>query len=102
MGHADQERGEGFEDFQSIEIEFDCDEGELCLFHTLILAHDIEVAADTAVSQLDASKFTFDFNKYVAQWQERCGPVDSFRALQRKRRISTSSKITFGKRRLTG
>ena len=29
MQHGDQERGELFEDFQSIEIEFDCEEGKL-------------------------------------------------------------------------
>ncbi len=27
LRHAEQERGEGFDDFQSIEVEFDCEEG---------------------------------------------------------------------------
>lgn len=28
LGHAEQERGDGFEDFQSIKVEFDCEEGK--------------------------------------------------------------------------
>ena len=40
LGHAEQERGEGFEDFQSIEVEFDCEEGDYASSHSLVLASE--------------------------------------------------------------
>ena len=40
LGYAEQERGEGFEDFQSIEVEFDCEEGNYAFFHPLILSSE--------------------------------------------------------------
>ena len=40
LGHADQERGDGFEDFQSIEVEFDCEEGNDASSRPLIVASE--------------------------------------------------------------
>lgn len=53
--------------------------------------------ANICVVGADASEFMAHFEEYVAGWQERCVPVDSFRALQREKRISVSSRTTFGK-----
>lgn len=68
--YGDQERAEaGFEDFQSLEFEFDCED--------------------------DAATFTAHFKEYVADWRRRCAPVEGFRELQRSRRITVSSRTTF-------
>ena len=39
LGHAEQERGDEFEDFQSIEVEFDCENGKYDPFF-LLLSHN--------------------------------------------------------------
>ena len=56
LGHAEQERGDGFDDFQSIEVEFDCEEGKygpsflpfLASEHRILIA--VELVANTAVA----------------------------------------------------
>lgn len=97
LRYADQQQTELFDDYQSIEIEFDFDQGKLLrpFSHLQINLYPLCLPPIDVRNRVDAEKFLAHFQEYVAEWKQRCVPVDNFRELQRNRTITVSSTTTF-------
>ena len=100
LSFSDQDRPELFENYQSLEVEFNYENGKK---NVSSVAGSNASGDHTPMANiclvLDCDLFISGFYECMEGYKTQCAPVEEFRRLQRDKRYEVSSTVTFERRK---